>query len=181
MIAVAVALGLAAEIWFFPRYVSPIPCVLYAIVVEAIRRLRAWAPGQQRSGLLLSRAAPMICTSIVLIVAAGRSLGLNPVTVSALELVAPPYGRQDRAALQKRLDQLPGGQLVIVRYSRHHNVHVEWVYNDADIDAAKVVWGREMNAVSNRRLGQYFRDRRLWLLEADVTPPRISDYFTGMP
>jgi hypothetical protein len=38
-----------------------------------------------------------------------------------------------------------------------------------------------MNAVSNRRLGQYFRDRRLWLLEADVTPPRISDYFTGMP
>ena len=38
-----------------------------------------------------------------------------------------------------------------------------------------------MNAVSNRRLGQYCRDRRLWLLEADVTPPRISDYFTGMP
>ena len=115
MIAVAVALGLAAEIWFFPRYVSPITCVLYAIVVEAIRRLRAWAPGQRRSGLLLSRAAPMICTSIVLIVAAGRSLGLNPVTVSALELVAPPYGRQHRAALQKPLDQLPGGQLVIVR------------------------------------------------------------------
>jgi hypothetical protein len=181
MIAVALAVGLAAEIWFFPHYVSPVTCVVYAIAVEALRRLRAWAPGEQRSGLLLSRAVPLICASTVLIVAAGRGLGLNPVTVSALELVPPSYGLQDRAALQKRLEQLPGGQLVVVRYSPDHNVHAEWVYNDADIDAAKVVWGREMDAVSNGRLVQYFSDRRIWLLDADATPPRISDYFTGMP
>ena len=181
LIAVALAVGLAAEIWFFPHYVSPITCVIYAMVVEALRRLRVWTAGGQISGLLLSRAVPMICVSTVLIVAVGRSLGLNPVTVSALELVPPSYGLQDRAALQKRLEQQPGGQLVVVRYSPDHNVHSEWVYNDADIDAAKVVWAREMDARSNRRLVQYFHDRRIWLLEADVTPPRISDYSTGKP
>jgi hypothetical protein len=181
LIAAALALGLLMEIWFFPHYASPITCVIYAVVVEAIRRLRAWRGGGHISGLLMSRAVPMICVLTVLTVAAGRSLGFNPVILSALEIVPSSYGLQDRAALLRRLDQLPGPQLVVVRYSRDHNVHAEWVYNDADIDAAKVVWAREMDLQSNRRLVQYFQRRRIWLLEADVNPPRISDYFTGIP
>lgn len=175
LIAASLAAGVVVEMWFFPHYISPITCAIYAAVLEAIRRLRDWKPGGRPSGLLLSRAVPVICTSTVLVVVAARILGFNPVTVSGLEFVSPWNGLQDRAVVLKGLEQQPGRQLVLVRYSPGHNVHAEWVYNDADIDRAKVVWAREMDAESNQRLVQYFSDRRVWLVEPDFTPPRISE------
>ena len=117
----------------------------------------------------------------VLAVAAARSLGMNPSTASGLEFVSPSWGIRDRAALLSRLEQLPGRHLAIVRVSAHHNVHQEWVYNDADIDAARVVWARETDTASDRRLLSYFSDRRVWLVEPDVRPLRISNYFAVTP
>ena len=180
LIAAAVLAAVLTEIWVFPHYLSPITGVIYAIVVEAIRRLRAWAPGGRPSGLLLSRAVPMTCVLTVLAVAALRSFGFNPATASGLEFVSPSWGLRDRAAVLSRLEQVPGRHLAIVRYSANHNVHREWVYNDADIDAAKVVWARETDTANDRRLLSYFSDRRVWLVEPDVRPPRVSNYLANM-
>jgi len=176
LIAAAVLAAVLTEIWVFPHYLSPITCVIYAMVVEAIRRLRAWAPGGRQSGLLLSRAVPVTCMLTVVAVAAARLFGLNPATASGLEFVSPSWGLRDRAALLSRLEQLPGRHLAVVRYSADHNIHREWVYNDADIDAAKVVWAREIDTASDRRLLSYFSDRRVWLVEPDSSPVRISNY-----
>jgi hypothetical protein len=176
LIAAAVVAALLTEIWVFPHYLSPITCVIYGIVVEAIRRLRAWEPGGRPSGLLLSRAVPMTCVLTVVAVAAARPFGINPVTASGLEFVSPGWGLQDRAAVLSRLEELPGRHLAIVRYSPNHDFHREWVYNAADIDAAKVVWARETGTASDRRLLSYFSDRRVWLVEPDIRPPRISNY-----
>jgi len=52
----------------------------------------------------------------------------------------------------------------------------EWVYNEADIDNAKVIWARDMGASSNEELITYFRDRRVWLIDADEKPPRPVPY-----
>jgi hypothetical protein len=70
----------------------------------------------------------------------------------------------DRAATIESLKQQGGQHLVIVRYGRRHSSHQEWVYNEVDIDNSKVVWAREMDPRSNRRLLEHFRDRHAWLL-----------------
>src|SRR5205823_4942191 len=49
----------------------------------------------------------------------------------------------------------------------------EWVYNEADIDAAKVVWARDMDATSNAELLRYFQGRRVWLIEPDSAPSKL--------
>jgi hypothetical protein len=67
--------------------------------------------------------------------------------------------------------------LVIVRYSQeHHPINREWVYNAADIDGAKVVWAREIPGISMEPLLTYFKDRRVWLVEPDVSPPQLRPY-----
>jgi hypothetical protein len=75
-----------------------------------------------------------------------------------------------------RLEALPGDQLVIVRYNQYHNLDNEWVYNRADIDAAKTVWARDRSDAGNAELTRYFPHRRLWLEEPDLAPPKLSPY-----
>ena len=81
-----------------------------------------------------------------------------------------------RAAVLAELEQCPGLQLAIVRYLPCHDFHDEWVFNRADIDTAKVVWARDMGPARNKELIDYFRDRHVWLVEADETPPRVLPY-----
>ena len=81
-----------------------------------------------------------------------------------------------RASIVAQLEQNIWRHLVIVRYAPDHNALAEWVYNSADIDGAKVVWAREMDATQNRKLLEYFKDRRVWLLEADAEPPKLVPY-----
>jgi hypothetical protein len=83
-----------------------------------------------------------------------------------------------RADVERKLHQIPGNHLVIVRYKPEHEPFAEWVYNQADIDHARVIWAREMAPSENQELLDYFKDRRIWLLEADENPARLSAYIT---
>jgi len=55
------------------------------------------------------------------------------------------------------------------------------VYNDADIDGAKVVWAREMDTTQNKKLFEYFNGRHVWLVEVDRDDhePRMTRYPTA--
>ena len=66
--------------------------------------------------------------------------------------------------------------LVIVRYRNNHNVNHESVYNEANIDSAQIVWAREMDEVSNRRLLNYFSDRKAWLFQPDLEGLSLEPY-----
>jgi hypothetical protein len=78
--------------------------------------------------------------------------------------------------VRQKLAQMAGKQLVLVRYWPQHIFQDEWVYNEADIDRANVVWARDLGTSEDRRLLQYYPDRTVWLLEPDAMPPRLTRY-----
>jgi hypothetical protein len=81
-----------------------------------------------------------------------------------------------RTGIIRQLTKSTGKQLVFVRYWPQHIFQDEWVYNDADIDNARVVWARDLGSAEDRELLQYYPQRTAWLLEPDAVPPRLSLY-----
>ena len=82
----------------------------------------------------------------------------------------------DRVRIEARPEQEPGRQVVFVRHEPSHQLGIEWVYNRADIDTARVVWARALCPEKNTELLKYFEGRRFWLVEPDRNPPQLSAY-----
>jgi hypothetical protein len=70
-----------------------------------------------------------------------------------------------RQGIINNLQKTNKKHLIIVRYGQAHNFLDEWVYNEADIDHASVVWAHEMQNVQDQELIEYFKDRQAWLLD----------------
>jgi hypothetical protein len=81
-----------------------------------------------------------------------------------------------RKPIEKQMDALPGEHLVLVRYSKGHNSGEEYVYNEADIDHAKIVWAREIPGVDLKPLLTYFRNRDVWVYEPDEDDSSVRPY-----
>lgn len=160
--AAVFAAGQALNAFSVPHYFAPATALVYAIVLLSMRHLRGWRYRNQPAGLFLVRVLPLLC-AVTLAFQIARSAGIPP-------------KESPRAAIERRLEALPGPQLAIVRYTPGHDYMGEWVYNRADIDGAKLVWAREMDRDHNRQLLDYFKDRQAWLIEPDQKPPRISPY-----
>jgi len=156
-------LGILLPVYFEPHYAAPLTSAVYALILITMRRLRHWRWRGEPTGLSMTRTMPTICVIIFLMCAAAGPLHMDAKT-------------SGRATILRELQQLPERHLVLVRYGPDHDVHKEWVYNEADIDASKVVWARDMSPAENEELLRYFGDRSIWLLDADETPPRLSPY-----
>lgn len=159
--------GMALAVPFFPHYAAPLTSALFALVVMAMRHLRLWQWGSRPVGRQLVRVIPVMAVALLVL---HTSLLLGQRALSA------PSQEFTRAPVLAQLRGYSGDQLVVVQYSPHHKIDNEWVYNDADIDAAKVIWARDMGTCSNEELIRYFRDRRVWLLAADESPPKLFPY-----
>jgi hypothetical protein len=161
---VVCGIGLFLVVYSMPHYAAPLTCVVYALLVQAMRHLRTIQWKGRPVGIAWSRA------SIVLLVA---------VTGSNLYHVVRdpdhPYawswdkarGSEGRVRIERQLADVPGKQLIIVRYTPYHNTHGEWVYNLADIDGERIVWARELGTDQDEKLLAYFNDRKAWLFEPD--------------
>jgi 4-amino-4-deoxy-L-arabinose transferase-like glycosyltransferase len=155
-----------------PHYMSPYLGIFLAVLLQGLRHLR-------RSGrafpVLIGRAAPVVSVLTVVLQAvmpAGTSTGAE-------------HWSRKRAAMLRELKASPDRHLILVRYTPDHNpIHMkggEWVYNEADIDGAKVVWARAMSPEKDAELVRYFRGRKVWLLEPDVEPVTLKPYPAAPP
>lgn len=170
-VLMAGAAGFAANamvIFFTAHYAAAITSVIIAVIVQGMRHLRTCTWEGKPTGLFLVRASVVICLLMVPFQARTLASSARANRWSAMGA--------ERNELLSKLESLPGKHLVLVRYKPGHDTLIEWVYNSADIDAQKVIWARDMTTRENLELIDYYHDRRVWLLEADDDPPRLTPY-----
>jgi hypothetical protein len=172
--------GMVIEIYLLPHYVAPFTAAFYAIGLQALRHMRFWKPEGRPMGLALVRLTVVVCVLMagIRVIASPLHFGPNEFPPSDWNesWFGPEHFGVERAQIEARLSQLPGGQLAIVHYSPDHNPADEWVYNRADIDGSKVVWARDADAADNLELIRYYQNRKVWLVEPDLMPARVSPY-----
>jgi len=170
----AMAAGFAVQTWTFPHYFSPATGALYILLVQGLRHLRLWRRSRSSIGPAMVRAVPLLACAMILlrVTAAATHTPIEPEW---------PRGNLQRAAMLRSLRQSPGRQLVFVRYGSPHDENREWVWNEASIDDAKVVWARDMGESGNQELLQCFKTRTAWRMNGDDTSPRLEPYSAGAP
>jgi hypothetical protein len=162
--------GVALYPYFYPHYIAAVTCLFVLLSVKALARL----PRAAAALLLMLAVAHFVFWYGVQALA-------DPQVYSALT----PYESWDfinrgdpegRIRIMKQLAQVPGKQLIFVRYGPLHPL-LEWVSNAADIDRSRLVWALDLGAAENEKLRQYYPDRTAWLVEPDALPPRLTGYW----
>jgi hypothetical protein len=172
--------GMLIEIYLIPHYLAPFTAAFYAIGLQAMRHLRVWSPGNKPMGKTLVRLTVTVCCLLAAARAFSKPLGFEipewPASSWSGGWYGPDHYGTERAGIETRLEQLPGKQLVLVRPSTKRDPLDQWVYNQADIDASKVVWANDMDATNNLELMHYYPDRKVWLIQMDTEPATVSPY-----
>jgi len=157
-------LGLLTESFKSVHYLAPVLGLNYYFLVNAFRLTR-WHTKKVGDLLLPLTLLLAIATLLVFLY-----VNVKKNTLSSWHI--------ERARLLKQLKQENGKHLIIVSYGPDHSVHDEWVYNEADIDNAKVIFARAINGAQDCQLVQYFKSHRIWALDVneDELIPKLKPY-----
>jgi len=173
------ALGCNFYAYFFPQYVAGEACLFILAVLIGLQRLNQWKWRGRPAGHLAATFLLLLSGAHFVFWYSVHALG-NERTLRTLAPLESDTGinfgdPEGRIAINRRLAQAPGRQLVFVRYFSEHGYH-EWIHNAADIDAARVVWALELSPGENALLERYYPGRKVWLLEPDADPPKLIPY-----
>jgi len=171
------ALGANLYPYFYPHYIAAITCLCVLVSVAGLERLSRLS--------IRGRPAGMDAAVLILFLCGAHFLfwyGLHVFDNAEFSVALRRFETWDlinhddpegRIAIHAQLAKAPGKQLVFVRYWPKH-LFQEWVHNEADIDAARIVWARDLGAAEDESLRRYYPDRTVWLLEPDARPPRLT-------
>jgi hypothetical protein len=177
---VVLCAGMLVEIFLIPHYLAPFTVAIYALGLQAMRHIRQCRPGRQAVGIALTRFVVTILLVMTVLRVSAPALHLSlpkwPASRWNTSWYGPDAFGRERDSIQRTLQNLQGDQLAIVRYTATHNPLDEWVYNAPDIDHSKVIWAREMDPESNRELFEYYKNRKVWLIQPDQYPDTITPY-----
>jgi hypothetical protein len=148
-------------VWMFSHYVASVFGITIALTMVGLREMRLKL-GER--GVCFTRLFVLLTAALALFFYASR---MQKRSVN-------DRWDLDRATLAARLAKLPEKSLVLVTFEPGHNPNQNWVQNDADVDASKVVWAHSM--ADNSALLNYYPDRRVWRLRVshshqELTPP----------
>ena len=160
-------LGLAVETWMSPHYLAPALGLVYVVLVQCLRHMSLWRWRGGPVGPALVSVVPLTLAAMII---------LRVAAILTHVQIEPewPRGNVARARIIHTLESSPGQHLILVRYGKTHLPDIEWVYNAADIDHARVVWARDMGEHDNEELLRYFQGRKIWVLRPDDSPLRLE-------
>jgi hypothetical protein len=162
---------------FFPafqlHYLAAVTCLFVLWSVLALKRLTQWSPTAANFLMLFCAAHFLFWYAVHVFDNEPFSVALRAEeTWHSINHANP----ERRILVNRELQNLPGKLLVFVRYTPEHIFQDEWVYNEADPGAARVVWARDLGPLEDQKLAAFYRDRTLLLLEPDARPPRLQPY-----
>jgi hypothetical protein len=156
--------ALLSETWLQAHYAAPATGLIFVVLMLGLRGLHAWRWHGRPLGRLLVRAA--VALSLLSVVRLGVDLH---------QYQSVDRGRE-RVAIVETLAQAGGRHLIVVHCSRPNELHEEWVYNSADVDASAVVWARPIDEEHEQILLDYYKNRQAWRLEIDAPELRLAPY-----
>jgi hypothetical protein len=173
------ALGTNFYPYYYPHYIAAVTCLFVLISVAALERLaqlrvKGFAVGRDAMRLLA-----LLCIAQFTFWYALHLFGNDDIFIATGPYESWDYinfgDSEGRTATDKQLAEAKGPQLVFVRYSPRHLLR-EWVHNEADIDASRVVWALDLGPEEDAKLIRYYPQRTVWLIEPDVHPPRLNRF-----
>lgn len=147
-----------------PHYVAPQAAVFYIICMQSMRHMKVWRRNAQSRPRTGKRCVVAMGFTCFLVFAA--NVVFNKMGINTVYLYRSDFGNM-RAGIIEQLEKEYGRHLVLVRYGPDHCIHMEWVYNQADIDNSRIVWARDMGYKKNHEILAYYADRKVWILEGD--------------
>ncbi len=142
-------LSLWAETFFLPHYAAPAVGGVAILVTVGWRRL--WPP------LAVGVGVAFLAGAIV----SAATIGTDPKRTGRDDVVAALGG---------------GPQLVVVRYLPGHGSADEWVFNDAEPPAERVVWAHARGPAGDKALADLYPGRHRWLLTVGAADLRLVPY-----
>lgn len=170
--AVLVLAGFMAQQWAHPHYLAP----LFGLLLLTIMQGAAAIAGTGPSGLALVRGLFLSAAAVPLLAISWLVTGWPLVDDPGRPMLnrhfcCQPVRHFAREAVVERLGALGGRHLVFVRF---HPGGEQWVFNDADVDAATIIWAHDLGDARNAEMARHYADRRVWLAErteADALRP----------
>lgn len=159
----------------WPHYIAPVVPMMIALIITGARDVACWTPQKHRLGLivvglLFATHAGNELREIALSTQGAQAATRRPINFKQLQ----DSGLLFKRDLDRFLEEQAGDHLVMVRYLEGHSLRREYVYNRADIPAAKVIWARETNAEDHKQLFQAYPNRHIWLVQLKTVPVAIT-------
>ncbi len=162
---------------FFPafqvHYLGVVTCLFVLMSVAGMQQMARWSPEAARLVLFLCVLHFVFWYGLHFF--EEHDFALETIRYETWDSVNH-QNPERRIFVRQQLDEIPGPLLVFVRYSPRHIFQDEWVYNEASLDGARIIWARDLGAEENRKLIAAYPGRQVLVLEPDARPPDLDRY-----
>jgi len=161
--------------YYYPHYIAAVMCLMVLFSVAGLQGLARLNPDAMRILALLCFAHFALWYGVHLFGSEDLFIATGPYESWDFVNFGDSEGRR---AIDRKLAEAPGKQLVFVRFGPRHLLR-EWEHNDADIDGSRVVWALDLGPDEDAQLIRYYPDRKVWIVEPDARPPVLTPWDRG--